>query len=114
MVFIIGMPRSGTTLVSTLINASNQIFIGEETHFFELLSKWNKNKRDVNFNRFFFDQNRNLNLHYLDRRKIVNLQKRNYYKNKEGLRTFFLDLINYDNKKKILVGEKSPNHYKHI
>ena len=39
-IFVMGVPRSGTTLVSTLINASKQVYIPEETHFFHLKRKW--------------------------------------------------------------------------
>jgi len=35
-VFVIGVPRSGTTLVSNILNASKKIYIPEETHFYFL------------------------------------------------------------------------------
>ena len=37
-IFIVGVPRSGTTLLAAMLNAHKKIACGNETHFFERLT----------------------------------------------------------------------------
>ena len=61
-IFIVGVPRSGTTLVSNLLNASNEIYIGPETHFFHLKNYSNNFK---NFKKNYLNESTNMYLKYL-------------------------------------------------
>ena len=58
-VFIVGMPRSGTTLLSNLLNASEEIYFPQETHFFSQLNKFKKNegKLKKTFEKFYLNKN---------------------------------------------------------
>lgn len=52
-VFVVGMPRSGTTLISNLLNASSDIYIGPETHFYNIYANWINSNSNISFYRFF-------------------------------------------------------------
>lgn len=69
-IFIVGMPRSGTTLVSNLLNASGEIYIPEETHFYDTLKRF-KSKYSIKRNDFdefkrYYLSDRNFALEYLN------------------------------------------------
>ena len=44
-IFIVGMPRSGTTLLSNLLNATKEIYFPEETHFYQVVEKFYHNQK---------------------------------------------------------------------
>jgi len=64
-IFIIGIPRSGTTLLSTMLNVSEGVFFPEETHFFIQKSRYNKHsnyfKNKISFGEFYFSKRRAYN-----------------------------------------------------
>tara|TARA_A100001011_G_scaffold352661_1_gene393621 strand:+ start:45468 stop:46391 length:924 start_codon:yes stop_codon:yes gene_type:complete len=43
-VFIVGMPRSGTTILSNLLNATQNIYFPPETHYYQLIKKFYSKK----------------------------------------------------------------------
>lgn len=51
-IFIIGCPRSGTTLLATLLNRHSQIASSTETHFFNFVSKRNYNWKEFTLTSF--------------------------------------------------------------
>ena len=110
-VFIIGMPRSGTTLVSNLINASEEIYIPEETHFFQLKSQWNKKSFDT-FKNDFLDLDKNTYLKGLD---ITNKDK-NIINKSSSYKEIFESICKLKAKKKGIDrwGEKTPIHFEYI
>ena len=44
-IFIVGIPRSGTTLLSNLLNATKEIYFPEETHFYQVIEKFYHNQK---------------------------------------------------------------------
>lgn len=75
-VFIVGMPRSGTTFLSNIVNSSREIFFGPETHVFSVYENWKRNSDCVPFNVFFFSE-RNFFFKYFDfsKKEVDNLLK---------------------------------------
>lgn len=116
-IFIVGMPRSGTTLLSTVLNVSNDIYIGQETHFFEVLAKWKKFGRKNSFFDFYFNNKSNVNLKYLtldDKTdKLISLEKDRI--NKDPYILLFI-LCNHQSKGNDYKfwGEKTPGHYRSL
>ena len=51
-VFIIGMPRSGTTLLSTILNSTSDISFPAETHFYIQKKKFYWKNDTANFSEF--------------------------------------------------------------
>tara|TARA_B110000285_G_C15140503_1_gene630460 strand:- start:3489 stop:4418 length:930 start_codon:yes stop_codon:yes gene_type:complete len=111
-VFIVGMPRSGTTLLSNLINASKQIYIPEETHYFiqknNYLKLPNRKQKKQSFNEFYLDQKN----HYtkplgLDLNEVEQLKRTDDT-------NFFQKLISFKLKNNSNIerwGEKTPIHF---
>lgn len=118
--FIVGMPRSGTTLVSNMLNASGQIYIGSETHFYQIFDIWKKKKRKFltkkDFISFFFDSACNPYLQYLDlSSEELNEIKQNSYRDVGGNLLLELLCSMEARKKKInRWGEKTPGHFEYI
>ena len=46
-IFILGTPRSGTTLTAQILNRHSRVFIAGETHFFDDIYSLRTNKEDV-------------------------------------------------------------------
>ncbi len=113
-IFIVGMPRSGTTLLSNLLNASEEIYFPQETHFFSQLDKYKKNKSKLknSFNNFYFNKNEIYFKSWnLDSQKIDGL---NSYNEKE-LFEDLICLLQKQNKKQFESwGEKTPIHFVYI
>jgi hypothetical protein len=115
-VFIVGMPRSGTTLLSNLLNATNQIYFGEETHFFEVLKKWTVSNRSIDFLDFFLNNKRDTNKHL----KYLRLSEKNkeyIFKKRDEINAnpyFLLEVIcslKRNENISIIWGEKTPTHF---
>ncbi|MDA0772533.1 MAG: sulfotransferase [Cyanobacteria bacterium] len=51
-IFIIGCPRSGTTLLASILNRHSQIASGTETHFFDFVSRRNINWKEFTLTSF--------------------------------------------------------------
>ena len=48
-VFIVGLPRTGSTLLRTLLNRSDRVSIAAETHFLHQFARLGKQKRLLRF-----------------------------------------------------------------
>ena len=108
--FIVGFPRSGTTLLSSMLNASGHIYFGRETHVFEVFTNWKKSSHN-SFIDYYFDSRYNPNIKNMHN-SIFNLHT-SYQVNQKK---FIHDLCAFESKEKGVIrwGEKTPNHYKYI
>ena len=109
-IFIVGMPRSGTTLMQSLLNHNAEISIAPETHFFVHLDSMNIS--DLKFHKYIRSNYvKSLNL---DIEEFVNsVQKEINEKNFKGI--FEALLRTYLAKQgKTIIGEKTPAHYEHL
>jgi hypothetical protein len=59
-VFIVGLPRTGSTLLRTLLNRSEGVSIAAETHFLHQFARLGKNKRLLRFGDLHEEQGLNL------------------------------------------------------
>jgi len=120
MVFIVGMPRSGTTLLNYILHTHSKISIAPETHFFDkFFSKYE------NFNSYSHSKKIELLNSYLNNEDIEILdftkeEKKQIIDNAvlsdfELKKTFYEILKKYSekNNSKIL-GEKTPAHLEYI
>lgn len=117
-VFVVGMPRSGTTLVSAMLSAHPNIAISPETHF---LRQWLRDyghldvRRPEAFDRFWHDFSRSKHFRDLQldpevtRRQILALPRHDF-------RHIFMTLLqSYANSLgKMRWGEKTPMHERHL
>jgi tetratricopeptide (TPR) repeat protein len=97
IIFVVGMPRSGTSLLEQILSSHNNIFGAGELNYFG-------QSIDAVFNTFDFDNYKNKILK-LDKKQINEIGK--YYLNKISLKN-----LNIDKKKYIL--DKNPINFKHI
>lgn len=115
-IFIIGMPRSGTTLLSSIINASQQIYIPEETHVFHVYDIYRNIKSKKSFIDYYFSSE-NKYIYYLnisghDIDDIRNRYNRNDINQIEYIIENIVSIKNvfkYDR-----WGEKTPIHFKYV
>ncbi|OGW37694.1 MAG: hypothetical protein A2Y97_05565 [Nitrospirae bacterium RBG_13_39_12] len=117
-IFVVGMPRSGTTLISAMLTSHPNIAISPETHF---LSEWIRRyrrldvRREKDFNKFwgrFGDSSffRNLQLDAETvRNQILSSGDHDY---KDIFSTILKLYAEKKNKRRW--GEKTPTHYAHI
>jgi hypothetical protein len=117
-IFVVGMPRSGTTLISAMLTAHPNIAISPETHF---LSEWLKGSRrldvsrEKDFDKFWgrFSNSsffRNLQLDAETTKDYIRSSGNHDYRD-----IFSTMLRLYAQKKgKKRWGEKTPTHYAHI
>jgi hypothetical protein len=113
-VFVVGMPRSGTTLMQSLLNAHPNISIAPETHFLNKLVERDDNVED-NFRIFWSDYKererfRNLNLDAELMEALVRESGDFSYRN--VFRTILIQYAASRNKSRW--GEKTPSHYVHL
>jgi molybdopterin-biosynthesis enzyme MoeA-like protein len=113
-VFIVGMPRSGTTLLSNLLNASEEIYFPQETHFFSQLNKFKKNegKLKKTFEKFYLNKNEiyfkswNLDINKIE--ELAGLNEKELFED-------LICLLQKQNKKQFESwGEKTPIHFVYI
>lgn len=113
-VFIVGMPRSGTTLLSNLLNASEEIYFPQETHFFSQLNKFKKNegKLKKTFEKFYLNKNEiyfkswNLDINKIE--ELAGLNEKELFEK-------LIYLLQLQNKKQFENwGEKTPIHFVYI
>jgi len=112
-IFIVGMPRSGTTLLSNLLNATNEIYIPEETHIFQLLEKYEKLGLGISFKEFFLDPKSNP---YLDQLNLRDNQKTIIKNSDINTAAGILEkicIIKSEDKGISRWGEKTPIHFKY-
>ncbi|MEM1168646.1 MAG: sulfotransferase [Cyanobacteria bacterium P01_H01_bin.35] len=117
-IFIVGMPRSGTTLIRTLLSAHPHITISPETHF---IKNWFKPYRHLDLNQPEQWENFWQALSYSEIFKSLGLDT-----GKTQANLLALDNINHKNVFTVLLqsyarkmqkqrwGEKTPDHYQYL
>jgi glycosyltransferase involved in cell wall biosynthesis/GT2 family glycosyltransferase/2-polyprenyl-3-methyl-5-hydroxy-6-metoxy-1,4-benzoquinol methylase len=117
-IFVVGMPRSGTTLVSAMLNAHPNIAIAPETHYFD---EWKKRYQDLDirhkddFNKFWISFSNNK--YFKDLRidpatllkRIMSLPVRDHKQIFSILLKAFAEAAG-----KPRWGEKTPGHYRYL
>lgn len=117
-IFIVGMPRSGTTLLQLILTNHSEIRIAPETHFFTLF--WSRREE---YGDLFDDQNFDIvcndlvnsqyvrNLQIPDYENLIRTTNRDaFYKN-----VFSLLIRSYAfMQKKEICGEKTPSHLEYV
>jgi len=108
------MPRSGTTLLTSMINASESIYIGEETHLYEIHHLWVKENSSIPFSTYYFD-------HIIFRKttyystNLINNMKREYSKINDPKKLISLLCNHQANIHNVnRWGEKTPMHFLYI
>ena len=120
-IFIVGMARSGTTLLQSILNNHPNIAIPRETGFFYLLDEYQKNNKTTSFSKKEMNQFWGW---YSEKRRFtyLGLEKNNIEKNfevfkdsknfKNVLDSVMLANLKKNNKKRW--GEKTPGHEKYL
>lgn len=113
-VFIIGMPRSGTTLLSNMLNASKAIYFGTETHVFSEFHKWKSDQINNNFSSYYFSKD-NPFLKYFDFEEVDFLRLKKISNNMNPSQILQL-ICSFEAEKRNITrwGEKTPNHAEHL
>jgi hypothetical protein len=117
MVFIVGVPRYGTTLVNYMLNSSSKISIAPETHFFDSFYKPYlnaRNKEEVFKNYVKSEFFSYLELSDDEVNAIVdNIKAENA---EDYCKYLFSDMLASYGKKSSteIVGEKTPRHLEHF
>jgi hypothetical protein len=120
IIFVVGMPRSGTTLLNYILHAHSEITITPETHFFDKF--FNKYK---NLNSFTIKESKTILNSYLNSEDIDILDFTIQDKNeiiKEAIQSNFIPKkIFYNILKKYsqksdsrIIGEKTPIHLEYV
>lgn len=117
-IFLVGCPRSGTTLLQQMLNAHSQVAITPETHFMRLF--WQKSNyygnlaEDKNYSRLISD------LVSLPEFTEMELHPDNFYQLAFQIHRDYGNLFNLlleqfaKLKKAQVVGEKTPHHLRYI
>lgn len=116
-VFIVGIPRSGTTLLTQILNASGQIYFGTETHFFEFINRRkNKNGKEKELIKEYLDQQKNQFLKYFQLTDLEWSEIYRYSESADTIKEFITYFFKYEANRKGIErwGEKTPGHYAHI
>jgi hypothetical protein len=117
-VFIVGMPRSGTTLLSNLLNATKEIYFPEETHYYQQLDKL-KTKKNNNLYLDFLNSEINQYLvgFNLTKQELADLIIKMSNLEKPFPRSFLLRelcMLKLAGKSAERWGEKTPIHFKYL
>jgi hypothetical protein len=113
--FIVGYPRSGTTLLSVLLDRHSQIAVCPETNFFTSVCHIERashltDKADVLVDRFVYGfRTRDLKLDRTELFKCFNATEPNW----ANLLLTALKLY-ASNHRKVIVGEKTPDHWRFV
>ena len=102
--FIVGMPRSGTTLLSFILDAHTQIAVAPETHYFTKFHDNITNPREI-LEKFKSSK-------YADNLMIDNWNNMNISTSAELFLSLLLSYSKYKSLK--YVGEKTPAHFSHL
>ena len=113
-IFIVGCPRSGTTLLQTILMAHPKIISFPETHFFSYAFPSNKLKRFFTWPALNVQRSMKEFLNEINRLDLLDLYKIGLF-NKSYSRPFIsmLDKLAIDSNKYIWI-EKTPKHLHHI
>ncbi|WP_297092259.1 sulfotransferase [uncultured Draconibacterium sp.] len=115
--FIVGVSRSGTTLLTQLINASGQIYFGTETHFFRFINqKKYRNTPESEVIKKYLNLRSNRFLSYFPYTNSEWEKISEYSREIKGYAEFFEYLASYPARLKGInrYGEKTPSHFRHI
>ena len=118
-IFVVGVPRSGTTLLRMMLNSHSRIAIAPETHFFRLFwanrHKYGDLNKDNNFQKLWNDLTK---CKYFGDLKLKNVQKiyEDLFNGKRSYKAIFTKLIKEYAKQhnKTRWGEKTPGHLEYI
>lgn len=117
-VFIVGLPRSGTTLLSQIVNASRELYIGPETHLLQLFHRLalkkslsSKERNTIMQKLFSPDKNPFFYLYELTAKELAHLQEKAC--NVDNLFDLLAFMAQTYAQRKSLNrwGEKTPGHY---
>lgn len=118
-IFIVGVPRSGTTLISSMLSAHPNIAISPETHFLNHWAKPNLKKnlcsqKDIDSFWENFSQSDRFSHFGIDAQQVKSIFETSA--DKVDYKTIFSSLLKtYAHKlKKNRWGEKTPSHYLHV
>ena len=119
-IFILGMVRSGTTLLRSILDNHPSIFIPRETSFFYLIEEYKSkfkifDTEKINFNEFWnwYKEGRRFTYLELDEEEV----KRNFQlSDKSGVIKIFdsVMLTNMKLHSKVRWGEKTPGHESYL
>lgn len=109
-IFIVGMPRSGTTLLSNMMNVLDNIYFPNETHFFIQKKRYDSRsnffKRKISFGEFYFSKNK-----YYNRSLIISKQLINDFNSLNSDKEKFEFILKIKSRKQNLgIHEKTPIH----
>ncbi|AMM41430.1 protein-tyrosine sulfotransferase [Candidatus Desulfofervidus auxilii] len=118
-IFIVGVPRSGTTLLRMMLNSHSRIAIAPETHFFRLFwanrHKYGDLNKDNNFQKLWNDLTK---CKYFGDLKLKNVQEiyEDLFNGKRSYKAIFTKLIKEYAKQhnKTRWGEKTPGHLEYV
>lgn len=120
-IFILGVPRSGTTLLRLLLNAHSQIAICGEIHFFDQVKEIEKRLPELNndnLDEFFNYLNNTYSLQKLTRKdelfkNVKELLKKEKKATYEKFYSYLMEeYARLDNKK--IIGEKTPQNIRYV
>lgn len=120
--FLVGAPRSGTTLLTAMLNAHSKIAAGPETHFFSKISirEYQKMIEDPLWPLQAVDKFDSLTLAGQRVLDLFNISKKEFYeklihadKSVQGIINTFYSIYLERRKKEIWL-EKTPNHILHL
>lgn len=110
MLFIVGMPRSGTTLLQSLLNRNKDVLICPETHFFT--RGFHQVKSPVEALKKFIDTSE---FEHLNIDKDTFIEQFNKQKIEKSVEIFSLAIKLYcGNKNYSVIGEKTPGNFDYL
>jgi hypothetical protein len=113
--FIVGCPRSGTTMLASLLDKHTKIAVPPETHFFDQTVKIHELDYKLNHHDLIKDLENNFRIQdiEIDYNDFTEFFVTNYESTYKGLFQALSDYYINKNQKSIF-GEKTPNHLLHI
>ncbi len=111
-IFITGVPRSGTTLLSQLINVSKEIHIGTETHFFQITKPLSKNNTIHEVKDFYLNPKKNRFLRYFDLNETQLKEIKKECQEAQTINELLSTICSFESKRVNISrwGEKTPAH----